>query len=59
MEIRKIGAFTEEEFTKLNQAGTVLGTLKRAFEAGEITELDTNSLELVKALQEVISKVSK
>jgi len=57
MEITKIGNFTAEEFEALKKAGTILGGVAKALEAGEITVLAEDSSDLVKALVEVLSRI--
>lgn len=56
MEIRKIGQFSTEELETLAKAGQILGDIKRAFEVGDITELDETAKGLLMALKEVIEK---
>lgn len=59
MEIRKIGQLAPDEIEILAEAGHLLGKVKMAFEAAEITELDETAKDLLDALKEVIEKVNK
>ena len=47
MEIRKIGQFAPDEIEILGEAGHLLGKVKMAFEAAEITELDETAKDLL------------
>ena len=57
MEVKKIAEFTPEEVEALKTAGNILGALAKAVAAGEVDGLDTDSTNLIKALQDVIARV--
>lgn len=57
MEVKKIAEFSKEEVEALTKAGQILGALANAVAAGEVDGLDTDSTNLIKALQEVIARV--
>lgn len=59
MEIKKVGAFSEEEFEALKQAGTILGKTATALEAKEIDVLAESSINLVNALKQVLDRIIK
>lgn len=57
MEIKKIASFNEKEVEVLTTAGKLLGTVKSAFEAGEVTELTPEAKSLLDAVDKVLSEV--
>ena len=58
MEIKKVGCFSVNEVEALRGAGTILGSTVKALEAGEIDALDASDIDLVKALTDVLSRLS-
>lgn len=59
MQITKIGSFTQEEIAALSEAGKILGGVAKSLEAGEITVLSDESADLVKALTDVLARITK
>ena len=59
MNITKIGSLTEQEKGQLVQTGTILGALAKALSAQEIDEIDKESLELVKAIKDVATRIAE
>ena len=57
MEVKKIAEFTKEEIEALTKAGQILGALAVAIETSKVDGLDTDSTNLIKALQDVIARV--
>lgn len=58
MEVKKVGCFSVNEIETLRLAGTILGNTVKAFEAGDIDDLDERDTNLLAALQDVLSRVA-
>ena len=57
MEIKKVLNLSEEEFAKLVAAGDILGSIRKALEAGEADELSNGVTGLLVALKDVLGKI--
>lgn len=54
---RKITAnFSEEEFNKIDDIGQIIGSMKKSFESGEITELTEDAINILTAIKNVIDE---
>ena len=58
MEVKKVGCFSTNEVEALRSAGTILGSAVKALEEEDIDALDAHDIELVKALVDVLSRLS-
>ena len=58
MEIKKVLNLSEEEFAKLMAAGDVLGTIRKALEAGEADEVSDGVKGILIALKDVLGKIN-
>ncbi len=56
MTITKIADFNTEEIDALKSAGTILGSLVKAMDVGEITEVTEDSMLLIKAVYDVATR---
>lgn len=57
MEVTKIAGVSAEEKEALIEAGKIIGTFAKALEAGEINQVNEETLKLFNALKVVVSKV--
>lgn len=57
MEVKKIANLSEAELKVLTDAGQLLGSINKAFEAGEIDALDETVRNLLGALNKVLDEV--
>lgn len=57
MNITKIAGFTEEEIEKLQNAGTILGSVAKALNNGEFDQLTPEATSLLEALRDVIDRI--
>jgi len=58
MEVKKVGCFSVNEVEALRGAGTILGNAVKALENGEIDAVDDRDIDLIKALTDVLSRLS-
>ncbi len=56
MNITKIADFSTEEIDALKSAGTILGSLVKALDASEITEVTEDTMHLIKAVYDVAAR---